>query len=414
MPKLLSALFVLTLLTHGAQAQSGPLRIYILAGQSNMQGHAKIETLDYLADDPETKPLLKLLRQSNGKPRVARRTRISYLTSDGPGNGEGIGKLSAGFGARRRAAEDGGKFGPEFSFGLCMEKATRDPILIIKAAWGGKSLHTDFRPPSAGPYVFSPEQIARLKKQGKNIEEMKAEKAAATGRYYRFMMDHVKSVLKDLKRVHPGYQKRRGFEIAGFVWFQGFNDLVDRDTYPRREEPGGYDAYSRNLAALIRDVRRELETPELPFLIGVIGVEGPLEGMGRYRKVHSHFRAAMAAPAKLDEFKGTVMAVETAPYWDRPLAAIRKKLDQVRDYERRLRRGHRDTPNKNGDLSAAEQKAEVQRFRSKLISKEEETQYARGASNAGYHYLGCGKTMALIGQAFAEALLRDPPSTRDG
>ena len=25
----------------------------------------------------------------------------------------------------------------------------------------------------------------------------------------------------------------------------------------------------------------------------------------------------------------------------------------------------------------------------------------RGASNAGYHYLGCAKTMALIGEAFA-------------
>ena len=28
-----------------------------------------------------------------------------------------------------------------------------------------------------------------------------------------------------------------------------------------------------------------------------------------------------------------------------------------------------------------------------------------GASNAGYHYLGCAKTMALIGRDFAEAML---------
>ena len=29
----------------------------------------------------------------------------------------------------------------------------------------------------------------------------------------------------------------------------------------------------------------------------------------------------------------------------------------------------------------------------------------RGASNAGYHYLGCAKTFALMGRAFAEANL---------
>ena len=28
-------------------------------------------------------------------------------------------------------------------------------MLIIKTAWGGKSLHTDFRPPSAGPYQLN-------------------------------------------------------------------------------------------------------------------------------------------------------------------------------------------------------------------------------------------------------------------
>ncbi len=28
----------------------------------------------------------------------------------------------------------------------------------------------------------------------------------------------------------------------------------------------------------------------------------------------------------------------------------------------------------------------------------------RGASNAGYHYLGCAKTFALMGKAIAEAL----------
>ena len=75
---------------------------------------------------------------------------ISYLTGGGNADGEGLGKLTAGFGSRRNPAEDGGKIGPEFIFGLAMDKTLQEPVLIIKTAWGGKSLNTDFRPPSAG------------------------------------------------------------------------------------------------------------------------------------------------------------------------------------------------------------------------------------------------------------------------
>lgn len=51
--------------------------------------------------------------------------------------------------------KDGGKIGPEFTFGLTMDAALAEPVLIIKTEWGGKSLHTDFRPPSAGPYELN-------------------------------------------------------------------------------------------------------------------------------------------------------------------------------------------------------------------------------------------------------------------
>ena len=40
------------------------------------------------------------------------------------------------------------------------------------------------------------------------------------------MIVHVRKVLGDIKRVVPGYDEKQGCELAGFVWFQGFNDLV--------------------------------------------------------------------------------------------------------------------------------------------------------------------------------------------
>jgi len=272
-------------------AEGRPLKVYILAGQSNMEGHAKVETFDYIGDDSATAPLLKEMRGPDGKPRVCEKVWISYLT--GPRNelGEGIGKLTAGYGARKEPAEDGGKIGPEFTFGITMEKATDGPILLIKTAWGGKSLHTDFRSPSAGPYEFSEAQLARLKDQSKDIGEIKADKVKATGRYYRLMTDHVKKVLADIKRVYPDYDPKQGYELAGFVWFQGWNDMVDSGTYPNRSEPDGYAKYSEWMADFIRDVRKDLGAPKMPFVIGVMGVGGVQEEP-------NYFRQAMALIGK--------------------------------------------------------------------------------------------------------------------
>src|SRR5512140_1187192 len=93
------------LLATPSQADAKPLKVFILAGQSNMEGHAKIETFDYIGDDPATAPLLKQMRGADGQPRVCDHVWISYLTGGGGNNGEGTGRLTAGFGARRNPAE---------------------------------------------------------------------------------------------------------------------------------------------------------------------------------------------------------------------------------------------------------------------------------------------------------------------
>jgi len=69
------------------------------------------------------------------------------------------------------------------------------------------------------------------------LEQWKAEKAKATGVYYRLMMEHVKKVLADPKRVYPDYDPAYGYELAGFAWLQGFNDLVDGHVYPKHNQP---------------------------------------------------------------------------------------------------------------------------------------------------------------------------------
>ena len=391
------------LATLGLEAK--PLKVFILAGQSNMEGHARIETFDYIGDDPATAPLLKMMRGQDGKPAVADHTWISYLTGhyEGNANGEGTGKLTAGYGARGdQPTKDGGKIGPEFTFGLTMDATLKDPVLLIKTAWGGRSLNTEFRPPSAGPYVFSEAQIEQMKKQGKDIEAETAKKAAESGRFYKFMVDHVKSVLADPKRVCPAYNPADGYEISGFIWLQGFNDLVDGNTYPKG--PDGktqdYSKYSEWLADLIRDVRKDLSAPKMPFVIGVLGVDGLQAKEGTVA-----FRKAMAAPASMPEFKGNVAAVETAPFWSEELAAIDAKHAKVKQMGYLLKVKDKNSPNKDGTMDEAQQKEALKKYEAELISEKEATMWTRGASNAGYHYMGCAKTFALMGKAFAEANL---------
>jgi hypothetical protein len=312
-----------------------PLKVFILAGQSNMEGHAEISTFDYIGKDPLTAPILKEMRNPDGTPRVCDKVWMSYLTGpyDGSANGEGLGKLTAGFGARDdQPTELCSKIGPEFTFGIYMEKELKEPILIIKTAWGGRSLNTEFRPPSAGPYKL-PKQIqdewdkhpdgAHGIPSTKERKKWQAEKDAASGVFYRMMIEHVKKVLADPKRVCPEYDEKSGFELAGFVWLQGFNDLVDETTYPGPDQPGKFDEYSRLLAHFIRDVRKDLAAPKMPFLIGVLGVGGESENL--------HFRNAMAAPADMPEFKGNVIAVATAPFWDKAIEAAEPKQSQYNE-----------------------------------------------------------------------------------
>lgn len=234
---------------------------------------------------------------------------------------------------------------------------------------------------------------------------IQADKVAATGHYYRLMIEHVRRVLADLPRVCPAYDAEQGHELAGFVWFQGWNDMVDGGTYPERDQPGGYDRYSECLAHLIRDVRRDLGAPGLPFVIGVMGVDGPVAPGNDRRKVHRNFQAAMAAPAALGEFRGNVAAVPTAPFWPAELAAIAAKVEQVRHMERMLKNKDENAANRDGTMSEAEQRAWIDRYRAESISSAEQSAFARGASNGGYHYLGCAKTLAQIGVAFADAML---------
>jgi alpha-galactosidase len=298
--------------------------------------------------------------------------------------GRKSGKLTTGFGSQHHVGT--GKIGPEFTFGITMHKLLDEPVLLIKNAWGGKSLMVDFRPPSGGPLT----------------DEKNKDKA---GKYYGLMMEHVKEVLADPKKIYPEYDPAAGYELAGFVWFQGFNDMVG--DYPRTDPAKGkksgkdYSEYSRLLACLIRDARKDLSAPKLPFVVGVLGVGGDDAGENT-----DAFRKAMAAPAEMPEFKGTVANVFTQKYWPADLDAVLKKVDAAKG-EFSARRNEINKRQKAGGEwkeDAAKLDAEEKAKIAKALTKEELFLLENGKSNQGFHYYGSAKCFAQIGKAFAEAM----------
>jgi len=389
---LISILIFTALSIHAAPK---PLKIYLLVGQSNMQGHAAERTLEHLGMDPKTAPLLKAIRNADGTAKVQKNVWISSIEPSLE-SGEKHGRLTVGYGAGGR----GPKIGPELTFGITMQNHVGEPILLIKTSWGGKSLNTDFRPPSAGPYEFNQQQLENYKKRGKDVAEARKEKTERTGVYYRLMLEHIHKVLADIRRVYPDYDAKAGYELAGFVWFQGWNDMVDGSTYPTRGQPGSYDAYSKNLAHFIRDVRLDLKAPKLPFVIGVMGAGGPIAKYGpdqkRYAGIHGEFRKAMATPAKMPEFKGNVTAVFTENYWDLQLSELVNRNGKVNAKRREL--------SKDQTLTREQRDKAVANYTAKLFTKRELKILQTGTSNAAYHYLGSAKILAQIGKAFANAL----------
>lgn len=268
-PAYLSCL-ILLVISGTALSGDRPLKVFILAGQSNMEGHGFIKadprrnggkgSLESLARQPETAARFKHLLDKDGKWNVREDVWVHYLDRKG--------KLTAGFGVK----DD--RIGPELGFGHVIGDAFEEPVLLIKLAWGGKSLAKDFRPPSSGGEV---------------------------GPYYKEIVARTKAVLQNLKKEFPEFGDR-GYELAGFGWHQGWNDRVNQ---------AYNDEYEKNMANFIRDIRKSLGVKDLPFVIAETGMTGPEEKHPRALSLMK----AQAAVAAYPEFKGNVAFVATRDFW---------------------------------------------------------------------------------------------------
>ena len=261
------------LVAAASSEDESPVRVFVLAGQSNMVGAGRVQgdparndgmgSLEWMVEKAPDRDRYARLRKEDGSWVERDDVLIWFLGRQGG--------LRPGFGANENA------IGPELGFGTIVGDAFDEPVLLVKIAWGGKAIGKEFRPPSSGGEV---------------------------GSEYTMLVKQIESVMADPSASFPELKGRR-FELSGIGWHQGWNDRVNQ---------AFNDAYEENLSNLIRDLREDLDHPALPFVIAETGMSGPEEKHPRALSL----MAAQAAVAERPEFEGTVGFVGTRAFYRPP------------------------------------------------------------------------------------------------
>jgi alpha-galactosidase len=155
-----------------------------------------------------------------------------------------------------------------------------EPVLLIESSIGNRSLAWDFRPPSSG------------RTQPDNKYE---------GYEYRALIEGVTNTLAHLEDIVPRYAGQ-GYEIAGFVWWQGHKDagISKAD-------------YEQHLVNLIQDLRKDLDAPQMRVAIATVGFSG-YDMNPQYQEIHAA-QIAASDPVQHPELSGQVATVDTRAFW---------------------------------------------------------------------------------------------------
>lgn len=207
------------------------------------------------------------------------------------------------------------QIGPELGFGHMVGDHHDEPVLLIKASQGNRSLGWDFLPPGSERFEVGDMIHAGYKDPRPSWKKGTKPREGDwyAGKQYDDCFDETKKVLGNFDESFPHW-KGRGYEIAGFVWWQGHKDQGS-EVYAER--------YERNLVRLVKKLREEFKAPDVPFVIGTIGFGGwDMDGLAL--KV-ANAQLAVGG-GKYPEFQGNVKTAETRDFW-RPAEESPKAQD---------------------------------------------------------------------------------------
>lgn len=259
------------------QSRGDKLRVFLMFGQSNMQGQAytynsaqtaswNIPTLEFLlSGSPAATSYLSNLpfgfKNSLDASWLNPRDDVwcvqydsstgtavdAQPTSSADDIFNGMGPLSPGFGA---GTNFGSMFGAELSMGHLLGEATGDPVMLFKSNKGGTTLGNDWRPTDA--------VNSRGGEVGVNYTNSMNQVIA--------LLDELDADLADDGMLND-HHNATSYEISGVFWFQGWNEQSNDGAYTAAELQA---EYQDNLVDLIHSIRKaDARIPnDVKFIVG--------------------------------------------------------------------------------------------------------------------------------------------------
>jgi len=286
---------------------SKPVQVYILLGQSNMVGAGRIagEKEGTLENAVKAKKKYPYLVDDEGKWTV--RKDVRYVRVMGSGTG-----------SMRRFNNEwmtikGGRIGPEYGIGHYVGYAVDAPVMILKSCIGNRSLGWDLLPPGSERYEVEEKdrktgETKTFVYAGYKDSPSKWEKGTEpkkitwyAGMQYDGDVANAKTVLAELDKHYPG---AKGYEVAGFFFWQG-----DKDRYNAAHA----DRYEQNLVRFIKQLRKDFNAPKAKFVVATLG-QTKKGATGNEGKILEAQLAVDGKTGKYPEFKGNVASVYANPF----------------------------------------------------------------------------------------------------
>lgn len=194
-------------------------------------------------------------------------------------------------------------FGPELQFGHVVGEALEEPVFLLKACGGNRSLGWDLLPPGSKPYEFDGRIYAGYKQSPESWAKGKVPKPIAwyAGKQYDDDIGNVKRVLANIGQYFPG---AKDYEVAGFVWWQGQKDKKYAHAF----------RYEKNLVQLIKTLRHDFNAPKAKFAMATMSIDG-MKLVGQGLKIANAQIAVGGHSGKYREFIGNVKCIDARPFW---------------------------------------------------------------------------------------------------
>jgi len=277
--------------------QSKPVKVFIMMGQSNMLGFGRVgpkETKGSLEFMVKEKGKYAHLVDDQGKWTTRNDVRHVFVM-------HAKGKMNV---SRNEWLTPKDKFGPELGFGHVMGHVLDEPVLLLKACIGNRALGWDLLPPGSKQFEYQGKVYPGYKESPESWLKGTEPKAIAwyAGKQYDDDVANAKIVLMDLAKYYPDY-KGQGYEVAGFVWWQGHRDSGTAAHASR---------YEQNLVQLIKMLRKDFDSPKAKFVLAT-GCGNP--GRAGLGLQIAEAQLAVGDAKKYPEFAGNVKAVDSRDLW---------------------------------------------------------------------------------------------------